>query len=72
MTRQLSGTPVPVQLRPESVEWNEDPVLNVYSGSQLLGSIPSEHTDRLRIHIMRALRALITMRGKTLYAVLVG
>jgi hypothetical protein len=31
-----------------------------------------EHTERLRIHIMRALRALVTMRGRTIYAVLVG
>ena len=31
-----------------------------------------EHTERLRGHIMRALRALISMRGRTVYAVLVG
>jgi len=57
-------------LRLEDVHWTKDPVVNAYVGQRLLGSVAPEHAESVYGKLSEPTDALVTLRGRTVYAVL--
>jgi len=69
---QLRGRTASIVLRPETVAWTEGEVLMAYCAGQLLGSVPQERTDELVAFALDPVDAILSFRGRTLYALLVA
>ena len=66
------GRKVYVVLREAPAHWSPDPVMHAYVGGHLLGYVPEEHTPAVEDRTLTHLPALLSFRGRTAYAVLLG
>lgn len=68
----LRGRTASIVLRPEAASWCEGEALMAYCGDRLLGSVPQELSDDLMAFAFDPADAILSFRGKTLYALLVA
>jgi hypothetical protein len=66
------GRTVSVLLKLEEVSWTDIPVVNAYCGGHLLGSVAPELANKVCDKTFEPVDALLFMRGKTVYALLLA
>jgi len=69
---ELRGRTASIVLRPEAASWCEGEALMAYCADRLLGSVPQELRDELMAVAFEPADAILSFRGKTLYALLVA
>jgi len=72
LTERWRGKTVSMVLRLEDADWSGDPVVNAYVGEQLLGCVVPELADKVCDKTFEPVDALLSMRGKTVYALLLA
>jgi len=72
LTEQWRGKTVSVVLKLEDVSWTDVPVVNAYCGGHLLGCVAPELADAVCDKTFEPTDALVSMRGKTIYALLLA
>jgi hypothetical protein len=72
LAEQWRGKTVSVVLKLEDVSWADVPVVNAYCGGHLLGCVAPELAERVYDRVDEPVDALLSMRGRTVYAVLVA
>jgi hypothetical protein len=66
------GKTVSVVLKLEDVSWADVPVVNAYCGGHLLGCVAPELADQVCDKTFEPVDALVSMRGKTIYTLLLA
>lgn len=69
---QWRGKTVSIILKLEEVAWATGAVLNAYVGEKLIGCVAPEHAERVYEKAREPVDAIVSMRGRTVYALLVA
>ena len=72
LTDQWRGKRISVVLKLEHGTWTDDPVVNAYVDEQLLGCVVAELAERIYERVDEPVDAILSFRGRTAYAVLLG
>jgi len=68
----LRGRTASIVLRPEAASWCEGEALMAYCGDRLIGSVPQELRAELMAFAFEPADAILSFRGRTIYALLVA